>query len=59
MDFSIKVDWKKRVYSFSELRQINRNRKFCIESLFLRFSVTNVALKNALSDGRRRQDTED
>ena len=42
----MKMDWKKRTCSFSEPRQINGKRKFCIESLFFRFSVRNVALKN-------------
>ena len=49
MDFSMKMDWKNRIYSFSEPRQINRKRQFCIESLFLRFSVLNVALENMRS----------
>ena len=44
--FSMKMDWKNHFFSFSEPRQTNRKRKFCIESLFLRFSVRNIALEN-------------
>ena len=43
------MDWKKRIHSFPEPRQINRKRQFCIESLFLRFSVRNVALEKMRS----------
>ena len=43
------MDWKKWIDSFSEPRQINLKRKFCIESLFLRFSVRNVAMENMRS----------
>ena len=43
MDFSVKI------YSFSEPRQINRKRKFCIESPLLRFSARNIALENMRS----------
>ena len=37
------MDWKNEFIPFLESRQINRKRQFCIESLFLRFSVRNIA----------------
>ena len=43
MDFSMGMDWKNEFIDFQN------QDKFCIESLFLRFSVRNVALVNMRS----------
>ena len=53
MDVSMKMDLK------NEFIQINRKRKFCIESISSFLSQKRCPRKHALCDGRRRQDAED
>ena len=59
MDFSIKMDWKNEFIHFQNQDKSIAIVNFALRVYFFVSQSQTLPSKNALSDGRRRQDTED